>query len=132
MDELHNALTESAHGGYAKNYNRTAATYYWPEMSWDIKHYVSTCDICQKSKPRRHAPVGLLQPIPIPSKPFEVVSMDFIPELPTLNGFDNVLVIVDKLTNTPFSFLPLLPLLKKELPNSSFSRLFPNLVYLNK
>jgi len=43
-------------------------------------------------------PVGLLQPIPIPTRPFEVVSMDFIPELPESNGFDNILVIVDKLT----------------------------------
>ena len=52
----------------------------------------------KKTKPRRHAPVGLLQPIPIPSQPFEVVSMDFIPELPLSSGFDNILVIVDKLT----------------------------------
>jgi hypothetical protein len=98
MDETHNVLTESAHGGYAKTYNRIAATYYWPQMSRDVKRYVSTCDICQKSKPRRHAPIGLLQPIPIPSHPFEVVSMDFIPELPNSDGFDNILVIVDKLT----------------------------------
>jgi len=59
---------------------------------------VSTCDICQKEKPQRHALIGLLQPIPIPSQPFEVVSMDFIPELPLSNGFNNILVIVDKLT----------------------------------
>src|SRR6202034_788094 len=98
MSEVHNILTESAHGGYAKTYNHIASTYYWPRMSRDIKRYVSTCDICQKTKPRRHAPLGLLQPIPIPSQPFEVVSMDFIPELPVSDGYDNVLVIVDKLT----------------------------------
>jgi len=40
----------------------------------------------------------MLQPIQIPSQPFEVVSMDFIPELPESEGYDNVLVIVDKLT----------------------------------
>jgi Integrase zinc binding domain len=97
MDKTHNVLMESAHGGYAKTYNRIAVTYYLPRMSRDIKRYISTCDICQKSKPRHHALVGLLQPIPIPSHPFEVVSMDFIPELPNSNGFDNVLVIIDKL-----------------------------------
>ena len=67
-------------------------------MSKDIKKYVSTCNICQKAKPRRQALVGLLQPILIPSQPFEVVSMDFIPELPLSSRFDNILVIVDKLT----------------------------------
>ena len=98
MSDIHNNITEAAHGGYAKSYNRITSVYYWPRMSRDIKRYVGTCNICQKTKPRRHAPVGMLQPIPIPSQPFEVVTMDFIPELPECKGFDNVLVIVDKLT----------------------------------
>jgi hypothetical protein len=98
MDESHNSMSEAAHGGHFKTYNRIASTYYWPRMSRDIKQYTSTCDICQKSKPRRHAPIGMLQPIPIPQHPFEVVTMDFIPELPVSKGFDNILVIVDKLT----------------------------------
>lgn len=50
-------------------------------------------------KPRRHAPLGNLTPIPIPDRLFKVISMDFITELPkTKNGFDSILVIVDKLT----------------------------------
>ena len=39
----------------------------------------------------------MLQPIPIPSQPFEVVSMDFIPELPESSRYNNILVIIDKL-----------------------------------
>ncbi|CDO77172.1 hypothetical protein BN946_scf184675.g4 [Trametes cinnabarina] len=96
--QAHDNKTEGAHGGYHRTYNRIASTYYWPRMLRDIKKYTPTCDICQKAKPRRHAPVGLLQPIPITSRPFEVVSMDFIPELPNSRGYDNCLVIVDKLT----------------------------------
>ena len=33
MSEVHNILTESAHGGHAKTYNCIASTYYWPTMS---------------------------------------------------------------------------------------------------
>lgn len=113
IEEVHNTITETAHGGYAKTYNRIASTYYWPQMSRDIKRYTESCDICQKSKPRRHAPIGLLQPIPIPSQPFEVVTMDFIPELPLSNGFDNVLVIVDKLTKYAI-FIPTTVEISKE------------------
>ena len=98
MSESHDIISESAHSGYYKTYNRISATYYWPRWSREIKNFVNTCDVCQKTKPRRHAPVGLLQLIPIPSQLFEVVTMDFIPELPLSNGFDNILVIVDKLT----------------------------------
>ena len=96
--EIHDSLSEGAHAGYYKTYNRIVSTYYWPRMSRSIKTFVSTCDICQKSKPRRHALIGLLRPIPIPTRPFEVVTMDFILELPNSNGFDKILVIVDKLT----------------------------------
>ena len=98
MMEAHNTITEAAHGGYFKTYNRISSTYYWPRISREIKKFVNTCDICQKTKLRRHRPMGLLQPIPIPSQPFEVVSMDFILELPISEGFDNILVIIDKLT----------------------------------
>ena len=100
MSEVHNISTESAHRGHAKIYNCIiiASTYYWPKMSGDIKKYVSTCNICQKAKPQRHTPAGLLQPIPIPSQPFKVVSKDFILELPSSSGFNNILIIVDKFT----------------------------------
>ena len=90
MNEVHNTITDAAHGGYAKTYHRIAAVYYWPRMSQDIKKYTSTCNICQKTKPRCHTPIGMLQPIPIPSQPFEVVTMGFIPELPECEGCDNV------------------------------------------
>ena len=98
MSENHTVISGSAHGRYFKTYNRISSTYYWPQMSREIKKFVNSCNICQKMKPRRHAPVGLLQPIPIPSQPFEVVTMDFIPELSFSNSFNNILVIVDKLT----------------------------------
>ena len=98
MQEAHNTITEAAHRGYFKTYNQISTTYYWPRMSREIKIFVNMCDVCQKTKPRWHGPMGLLQPIPIPTQPFEVVSMNFIPKLPFSNGFDNILVIVDKLT----------------------------------
>ena len=98
LSEVHDKITEGAHAGYHKTYNKLASTFYWPKMSRDVKKFVVSCDICQKAKPRKHAPVGMLQPLPIPEKPFEVVTMDFITELPKSNGFDAILVIVDKLT----------------------------------
>lgn len=36
MDEIHNSLTEAAHGGYHRCYNCLAATHYWPGMSRDL------------------------------------------------------------------------------------------------
>jgi hypothetical protein len=55
----------------------------------------------------------MLQPIPIPSHPFKVVSMDFILELPMSNGYDNVLVIIDKLTKYAL-FIPTTTMITKK------------------
>jgi hypothetical protein len=43
-----------------------------------VKDYVTTCDICSRSKASHHRPYGLLRPLPIPKKPWSLISMDFI------------------------------------------------------
>lgn len=98
LTSIHEQLGESAHAGYERTYNRLVQSYYWPRMARHTKEFVRTCDICQKIKHRRHAPLGLVRAIPIPGKPFDVVSMDFIMDLPVSNEFTAILVIVDKLT----------------------------------
>ena len=41
--------------------------YWWPQMSrWYIRQYVSTCDLCLRTKPIRQALVGELYPLRIP------------------------------------------------------------------
>ena len=95
---VHDSLTEGAHSGYHRTYNCLAAHYYWPRMNQAIRAYVTSCDVCQKVKYWRQAPIGFLQPLPIPAEPFEVITMDFITELPNNNTFNAILVIVNKLT----------------------------------
>ncbi|QRW19822.1 Retrovirus-related Pol polyprotein from transposon [Rhizoctonia solani] len=90
IKENHDGLNQGAHAGFAKTYQRIASVYYWPKM---------------KAGHRRHGPRGYLQSIPIPQQPFEVVSMDFIMDLPLSDSFNAILVVVDKLTKYAH-FLP--------------------------
>lgn len=71
-----------------------------------IRSYVRDCHICQMAKPERSHPAGLLQPLPVPSEPWEVATMDFIDGLPTSNHFNCLLVIVDKFSKYAH-FIPL-------------------------
>ncbi|GBG80299.1 hypothetical protein CBR_g30667 [Chara braunii] len=58
---------------------------------------METCQVCQRDKPRTQAPLGLLKPLPIPERPGESLSMDFMDTLVTSkSGMHYVYVIVDR------------------------------------
>ncbi len=63
-----------------------------------LREYVKYCDTCARSKAPRHRPFGLLRPLPIPSRPWGSIAMDFITDLPTIRAKNSILVMVDWLT----------------------------------
>ena len=67
-------------------------------MSRYIGKYVPTCDMCLHTKSIRQLPTGELHPLPIPSRPWDTISVDFIMELPESNGKDAIMVVVDSMT----------------------------------
>lgn len=86
------------HGGLLKTYRRLSSRYYWPKMKHEVREFVQQCIICQQQKYQTLAPAGLLQPLPIPNRIWEDVSMDFIVGLPSSSRFDTILVVVDRLS----------------------------------
>lgn len=86
------------HSGGLKTYRRIAADWFWVGMKRDVTAYVGRCEICQRCKASTLAPEGLLQPLPIPEQVWEDVSMDFIEGLPRSEGYDTILVVVDRLS----------------------------------
>jgi hypothetical protein len=68
-------------------------------MKKDVVDYISRCMECQRIKAENRHPTGLLQPLPIPEKKFEVITIDFITKLPMKSRkHDSIMVVVDKLT----------------------------------
>jgi hypothetical protein len=101
QQQLISAFHDSPQGGYSGfpvTYRRISSLFKWPQMKTMVREFVRCCTICQQAKPERIPPAGLLQPLPIPSEPWEVATMDFIDGLPTSRQFNCLLVIVDKLT----------------------------------
>ena len=98
LREIHDAPT-GGHVGVTKTTELVKRQFYWPRMHDEIRKYVTSCLPCQQSKPSNQAPMGLLQPLPIPDAKWEQVSMDLITALPkTKNGHDAIVVVVDKLS----------------------------------
>src|SRR6266446_2915985 len=58
-----------------------------------------------RSKASRHRPYGKLRQLPIPEKPWNSISMDFIEQLPSSEDFTAILVIVDRLSKQSI-FIP--------------------------
>lgn len=89
---------EGGHSGIAASIKRAESLFYWPGIRREITTFVKECDVCQRNKSEHVPSPGLLQPISIPEKAWEVISMDFIEGLPKSVGKDSILVVVDKLT----------------------------------
>ncbi|KAG8366490.1 hypothetical protein BUALT_Bualt17G0085400 [Buddleja alternifolia] len=70
--------------------------YYWPKMEYDVEAYVRTCLMCQLDKSEHKKETGLLQPLPIPERPWQSVSMDFILGFPKVNRMASIFVVVDR------------------------------------
>ncbi|GKV33977.1 hypothetical protein SLEP1_g42408 [Rubroshorea leprosula] len=86
------------HSGAEVTMRKLVAIFYWKKMKKDVCKFVRGCDICQKNKYETLNPAGLLQPLPIPLRVWDEVSMDFIEGLPNSMGHTVILVIVDKLS----------------------------------
>ncbi|KAI4387246.1 hypothetical protein MLD38_005091 [Melastoma candidum] len=106
MDEAH-LSAYSIHPRVTKMYQNLRKQYWWSGMKRDVAQYVSRCLTCQRVKIEHRRPGGELQPLPIPEWKWDEIAMDFVTNLPrTVQGFDSVWVIVDRLTKSTH-FIPI-------------------------
>ena len=116
LREKHDHPT-AGHQGFRKTLDLVRREYYWPSMRKFVSDYCTTCDPCARAKPSRHKPYGLLKQLPIPERPWESISLDFIVELPETtsnldsNTYNAILVIVERLTKMAV-FIPTVSTLK--------------------
>src|SRR5262249_37741331 len=95
----HHDAPLAGHPGKRVTRDLITCYYHWPHIDQDIESYISSCELCQRNKDSTQRPGGLLTPLPIPSYPWESISMDFITHLPkSKSGHDAITVFVDRLT----------------------------------
>ena len=88
----------AGHYGREKTLDLVRRDFFWPRLRDDVVDFVKSCTTCARTKVPRHKPYGLLRQLPIPVRPWDSISMDFIEVLPLCEGSDAILVIADRLT----------------------------------
>ena len=112
------------HIGITATYQKIKSLFAWPHMKQDIRKYIAACNICQQAKVEHTKTPGTLQPLPIPTHAWTIISLDFVEGLPKSQKFDTILVVIDKFTKYGH-FIPL------SHPYTAFTvaQLFINHVY---
>jgi hypothetical protein len=92
--EAHSSLI-AGHFGVGKTVANLQRFCYWPKMNESVLRYVWGCSLCATSKPSNQK-LGLYTPLPVPSRPWESISMDFVGGFPmSRKGHDYLYVVVD-------------------------------------
>uniref|UniRef100_A0A2N9IA60 Reverse transcriptase n=1 Tax=Fagus sylvatica TaxID=28930 RepID=A0A2N9IA60_FAGSY len=95
VSEIH-AGGLAGHFGRNKTIEEVGRQFYWPSLKRDVAKIVGQCRTCQLAKHRKQN-TGLYTPLPVPDRPWQNVSIDFVLGLPrTFRKHDSILVVVDR------------------------------------
>jgi Integrase zinc binding domain len=88
----------AGHPGEVETYNKIRQNYWWPGLQMFVKNYVQGCGIYQQFKINQ----SLCNPAYIAiegannTRPFAKCSMNLIMDLPPVDGYNSILVMVDQ------------------------------------
>ena len=101
----YNSVFQLYHNSKIGGHNRARCTigrvkevYSWKGCNKFVKKEIAKCHTCIGNKPLIIKPLRKLHLIQAPIKPWGSITMDFITDLPLSEGYNSVLVIVDRLT----------------------------------
>lgn len=100
----------TCHPGFHRTLSFLKQRFWWPSMNKDTRSFVSACTTCARSKTVHQPPAGLLNPLPIPKRPWSHIAVDFVTGLPESEGNTTIMTIVDRFSKqVHYVPLPKLP-----------------------
>ena len=92
---------DSAAAGHAGTYRTLQGLllhYYWPQMEHSVRTYCQSCLSCQQNKHPVLLPPGTFFPNETGNHRWSHINMDILDGLPTSDGYNAILVIIDRAT----------------------------------
>jgi hypothetical protein len=87
------------HLGPQKTADYIRRFYWWARVGQDIEQFCKMCPICQTTKSSTQKVPGLLHSLPIPTRPWDLIAMDFVGPFPESDGHDYLWVVLCHLTS---------------------------------
>ena len=87
-------LPASGHLGSDKTLEKVRARFYWPTLFRDVSRYCRTCPSCQKLKDPARTRRAPLQKMPVPTRPFEFISIDHAGPLPWTTKKNRYILVI--------------------------------------
>ncbi|GJE94878.1 hypothetical protein PsYK624_110540 [Phanerochaete sordida] len=87
------------HFGTRKTSEYLRRWYWWPTLGRDVEKFCNSCGTCQTVKPSTQMPAGLLHSLPVPTRPWGSIAMDFLGPFPESGGFNYLWVVLCRLTS---------------------------------
>ncbi|KAI2647066.1 Transposon Tf2-6 polyprotein [Labeo rohita] len=109
LSEVH-SVPSSGHPGIEATLHLLRNRFWWATLRSDTITFIKQCITCNTSKAQRQLPAGLLQPLPVPKRPWSHLAVDFVTDLPSSQGHTTILSVVDRFSKgcrfIPFPKLP--------------------------
>jgi hypothetical protein len=96
--QLAHDSVETGHPGKNKLYDLLSRDYWWPLLNADCGQFTRNCHGCHRNTTSRLKYQGALKPLPLPAQRWKHISVDFVGPVLTSNGFDTIMVVVDRLS----------------------------------
>ena len=87
----------TGHPGRNRMVRLLSARFHLNNLAQRVAKYLKNCLVCCKLTRHTGAP-PLLCPLPVPDSPWRDISVDFVGPLPTSDGFNTIMVVIDRLT----------------------------------
>ncbi|KAI2646142.1 Transposon Tf2-9 polyprotein [Labeo rohita] len=94
------------HPGVRRSLAAIRQRFWWPAMVEDVRRFVGACSVCAQNKSSNSPSAGLLMPLPVPSRPWSHIALDFVVGLPPSSGNTVILTVVDRFSKA-VHFIPL-------------------------
>ncbi|XP_040068703.1 uncharacterized protein LOC120841790 [Ixodes scapularis] len=93
----------AGHLGQAKTKSRILEEFFWPGLGSDVRRFVLSCDVCQRTTPKGKVPRVPLGGSPLIDTPFQRVAIDIVGPMAPASGRGNryILTMVDYATRYP-------------------------------